>query len=284
MIKSSLPVQRVGETANAIAARTASAIPLSAPRPLTAGIDRELSQQRVFAWMLSLLAVLGFGLAALGLYGLIAQATIERRREFGIRLALGAAGGDIVRLVARYAVAVSSLGVLLGLGLSYFGAELSGACCLASRHSIRKRMSQRLPRCYSSWRWRALDPPCGRFACKRSRCSGPSKHGRVHHEMIRCRRPTESASHVMTRRFLVYMLVIAAAVLAVAGLIHLGAARLSTQGVHAGRCACAGHRRLHADARQRAASAAAPHSPTDCHRARGARVWSSLLAAWGNRR
>ena len=121
MIKSSLPVHRVGETANAIAARTASAIPLSAPRLLTAGIDRELSQQRVFAWMLSLLAALGFALAALGLYGLIAQATIERRREFGIRLALGAAGGDIVRLVTRYAVTVSSLGVLLGLGLSYFG-------------------------------------------------------------------------------------------------------------------------------------------------------------------
>ena len=65
----------------------------------------------MFAWMLSLLAALGFALAALGLYGLIAQTTIERRREFGIRLALGAAGGDIVRLVARHAVIVSSFGV-----------------------------------------------------------------------------------------------------------------------------------------------------------------------------
>ena len=124
LIKSTLPVHRVGEIANAIAARSASAIPLSAPRPLTTGIDRELSQQRVFAWMLSLLAVLGFALAALGLYGLIAQSTIERRQEFGIRLALGATGWDIVRLVARYAVAVSFLGVLLGLSLSYFGTRL----------------------------------------------------------------------------------------------------------------------------------------------------------------
>lgn len=124
MIKSTLPVHRVGEIANAIAARTASAIPLSEPRPLTTGIDRELSQQRVFAWMLSLLAVLGFALAALGLYGLIAQTTIERRREFGIRLALGAAGGDIVRLVAGHAVAVSSLGVLFGLSFSFFGTRV----------------------------------------------------------------------------------------------------------------------------------------------------------------
>jgi predicted permease len=124
MIRSILPVHQVGELANSIAARTASAIPLSAPRPLTNGVDRELSQQRVFAWMLSLLAVLGFALAALGLYGLVAQSAIERRREFGIRLALGAAGWDIVRLVARYAVAVSSLGVLVGLCLSYFGTRV----------------------------------------------------------------------------------------------------------------------------------------------------------------
>jgi putative ABC transport system permease protein len=124
MIKSSLPVRRVGEIANSIAARTASAIPLSAAQPLTTGMDRELGQQRVFAWMLSLLAALGFALAALGLYGLIAQATIERRREFGIRLALGASGADIVRLVARHAVTVSSFGIAIGLFLSYFGTRV----------------------------------------------------------------------------------------------------------------------------------------------------------------
>ena len=121
MIKSTHPIRRVGEIAASVAARTASAIPLSAPRPLTTGIDNELSQQRVFAWLLSLLALLGFSLAALGLYGLIAQSTTERQREFGIRLALGAAAWDIVRLIARYAVTVCSLGVLLGLALSYFG-------------------------------------------------------------------------------------------------------------------------------------------------------------------
>jgi putative ABC transport system permease protein len=124
MIKSGLPALRVGEIANSIAARTASAIPLSVPRPLTTGIDRELSEQRVFAWMLSLLAALGFALAALGLYGLVAQATIERRREFGIRLALGARGANIVRLVAGHAAIVSSLGVAIGLGLSYFGTRV----------------------------------------------------------------------------------------------------------------------------------------------------------------
>jgi predicted permease len=124
MIKSNLPPDRAGEIANTIAARTASGVPLYGTRLLTTGIDRELSEQRAFAWMLSLLAALGFVLAALGLYGLIAQATIERRREFGIRLALGAGGSDIVRLVARYALVVSALGICIGLSLSYFGTRL----------------------------------------------------------------------------------------------------------------------------------------------------------------
>jgi ABC-type antimicrobial peptide transport system permease subunit len=74
--------------------------------------------------MLSLLAALGFVLAALGLYGLIGQTAIERRREFGIRLALGAGPGDIVRLVGRYAVAVTSIGIALGLTFSYYGSGI----------------------------------------------------------------------------------------------------------------------------------------------------------------
>jgi predicted permease len=124
LIKSDQGARRAGEVANVIAARTARSVPLSPPRPLTDGLDRELSEQRTFAWMLSLLAALGFGLAALGLYGLVAQATVERRREFGIRLALGAAAGDIVRLVARYAAVVSGIGVLLGMALAWSGARV----------------------------------------------------------------------------------------------------------------------------------------------------------------
>jgi putative ABC transport system permease protein len=49
---------------------------------------------------------------------------IERRREFGIRLALGAAGADIVRVVARYAIVVSSIGLAIGLTFSYFGTRV----------------------------------------------------------------------------------------------------------------------------------------------------------------
>jgi hypothetical protein len=121
MIKSNLPSRRAGEIANALAARTASAVPLWLPWPLSSGIA---SHQRFFAWMLSVRAALGFVLAALGHYGLIAQTTTERRREFGIRLALGAARRDIARLVVRFGLVVSSVGIVIGLSLSFYGTRV----------------------------------------------------------------------------------------------------------------------------------------------------------------
>src|SRR5688572_31460584 len=50
--------------------------------------------QRTFAWVLGLLATIGFLLAALGIHGLVSQSVVERTREFGIRLAVGARRGE----------------------------------------------------------------------------------------------------------------------------------------------------------------------------------------------
>jgi predicted permease len=120
LVRSRLPSQQVGEIANAIGARVASAIPFSPGIPLASGIDRELQEERVFAWTLGMLSVLGFTLAALGLYGLVSAAVTERRQEFGIRVALGAAVGDIARLVVGFAATVAATGGVIGLGLSVY--------------------------------------------------------------------------------------------------------------------------------------------------------------------
>jgi ABC-type antimicrobial peptide transport system permease subunit len=124
IVKSALPAPRVGEIAGEIAARIDRDVPFRHPRALMDDIDSQLSDERLFAWVLSLLAALGFLLASLGLYGLVAQTVAERAREFGIRVALGARRGDIIQLVARYALVVSSAGILMGLGLSFSGTRL----------------------------------------------------------------------------------------------------------------------------------------------------------------
>lgn len=124
LVRSSLPALRVGALAAGISSRAASGVPLVGVRPLSTDIDRQLSRERLFSWLLGLLGSFGFVLAALGLYGLVAQIAAERRREFGIRIAIGAQHADIVRLIARYALAVSTAGIVLGLGLSFYGSRL----------------------------------------------------------------------------------------------------------------------------------------------------------------
>jgi predicted permease len=124
LVRSRLPAAEIGTIAKGIAARVNGNVPLANVRALSEDIDSWLTQERLFAWMLSVLGALGFVLASLGLYGLVSQTTIERRREFGIRMAIGAQRRDVVRLIAGYALAVAGAGACAGVGLSYAGSRV----------------------------------------------------------------------------------------------------------------------------------------------------------------
>jgi predicted permease len=97
-------------------------LPVRKLQPAETTIARANYQEGVLGSVLSSLAVLGLGLAALGVYGVIARAVAQRTGEFGIRLALGAQAGDIIRLVlnsgAKLALVGSALGLLGAFGVS----------------------------------------------------------------------------------------------------------------------------------------------------------------------
>jgi len=59
-------------------------------------------------------------LAALGLYSVIAYMVVRRRNEIGVRMALGAGGGQVVRLVLREAVILLFIGLAAGIAISLF--------------------------------------------------------------------------------------------------------------------------------------------------------------------
>jgi putative ABC transport system permease protein len=66
--------------------------------------------------VLSVFAAASLVLAGVGLYGTLAYLTSQRTQEFGVRLALGASGASILRLVIREGCLLTGLGAALGLG------------------------------------------------------------------------------------------------------------------------------------------------------------------------
>jgi cell division protein FtsX len=75
-------------------------------------------------WM-AIFAGLALVLAALGVYGVVSYAVEQRRREFGIRLALGAGRSDLVRLAVRHGVVPALLGTVLGIGAAILVARVN---------------------------------------------------------------------------------------------------------------------------------------------------------------
>jgi ABC-type antimicrobial peptide transport system permease subunit len=74
-----------------------------------------MSQRKAILSLVSAFAVSALALAAIGLYGVMAYAVATRRREFGIRMALGAVRADVVREVLGGGLRLTGLGLLLGL-------------------------------------------------------------------------------------------------------------------------------------------------------------------------
>ena len=78
----------------------------------------------VLSEILGLFAAMGLILAAIGIYGVISYSVSERSHELGLRMALGAQQGHVVRLVLRQAMTLSVLGVIFGLAASFATAPL----------------------------------------------------------------------------------------------------------------------------------------------------------------
>ncbi len=89
--------------------------PIIDPRPEESYLALQAQYPRYYSMLLGLFAAVATGLAAVGIYGVMAFAVQQRTREIGIRMALGAGGRDVLKLVAGQAAAVIVCGSALGL-------------------------------------------------------------------------------------------------------------------------------------------------------------------------
>lgn len=90
---------------------------------VSAAVDTALNSRRFTLWLVGAFGAAALILAALGVYGLISFAVSQRRREMGIRMALGAEPRSLVLLVVRRGLVLAAVGAAIGVGLSKAGAS-----------------------------------------------------------------------------------------------------------------------------------------------------------------
>ena len=105
---------------------------VASARTLDEQVAASLLPQRIAGTVLGLFGVVALLLAAVGLYGVIAYAVATRTREIGVRVALGATGTDVLRMVLRQTGTLVGIGLLVGLPLAWGAARLLRAMLLGT--------------------------------------------------------------------------------------------------------------------------------------------------------
>ena len=118
-----LAVRGTGDPTTAIRAILRERDPdlaLADVRSMDAVVARSVAQRRITMVLLGIFAGAALLLAAIGIYGVIAYSVMQRTQEIGIRVALGAQRGDVLRMIVRNAAALAAAGVLIGAGGALF--------------------------------------------------------------------------------------------------------------------------------------------------------------------
>jgi predicted permease len=122
MVRSTLPQETLMRSVRTALREIDSTLPLTQVRQMTTLVARANSARSLMASLVTGFALMALGLAALGLYGVISYTVTQRRKEIGIRMALGATGG----MVSREIVGRTFKLAIWGVGVGLLGALAAG--------------------------------------------------------------------------------------------------------------------------------------------------------------
>jgi len=123
-VRTSLPTREAVVSLRAAVARVDPELPLFRVRTLEDHIAASLARERLLAGLFTAFGGLALVLSWAGLYGLVSFVTASRTREIGVRMALGAAATDVVRIVVGQGLRLAAVGLVVGLGVAIALARL----------------------------------------------------------------------------------------------------------------------------------------------------------------
>ena len=115
VVRSALPAASLRGVVEAAVRESDATLPIIRYRAMDEVFAESVSRPRLLANLLAAFAGLALLLAALGTYGILSYMVSERRREIGIRMALGAAQRSVVQMVMGQGIAIAGAGLVLGL-------------------------------------------------------------------------------------------------------------------------------------------------------------------------
>ena len=114
VMKTAVAPASVADAARAAVYAVDPSLPVANVRTLDEVVARSISQPRFYMTLLTVFASVALVLAAIGIFGVLSYAVAQRTREIGIRMALGAQEGRVLRLVVREAMLMAVAGVAIG--------------------------------------------------------------------------------------------------------------------------------------------------------------------------
>jgi predicted permease len=123
-IRSTLPPQQLATALRREVADLDASVPLFAIRPLDELLGQQTARGRFGSAVLTAFGLCALVLSAVGLYGVLAFLVSLRRREIGIRLALGATSGRVLESVIGQGTALAALGLFVGVVAAFFSTRV----------------------------------------------------------------------------------------------------------------------------------------------------------------
>jgi putative ABC transport system permease protein len=115
VVRSRLDKAALAPTIHRIVSRLDGTLPVIQLRTMDEVFDESEARSHFLTALLGVFATVALVLSAIGTYGVLAYSVAERRREIGIRLALGASEGGVLRMVLKQGLGLAIVGMIFGL-------------------------------------------------------------------------------------------------------------------------------------------------------------------------